>query len=168
MLSLYLTNFTVKKRNNLLASYHILTEINLGLHTCACLIFWTILRPLVFEELKDEKMKLVNTCCLHSLPQIAFLIDFMNSNTKLVAWHSPYLFLPFTFLYGAVNYYFTIYVRNDDIYFFLPWTTDTGGAIIGLFTCSALFGTVFSVMAFVSNKCSKDPIEARYKKLKTY
>ena len=110
-------------------------------------------------------MKLINTCCVHSFPQIAFLIDYMNSNTKLVAWHSPYLFLPFTFVYGLVNYYFTIYVRERDVYFFLPWTTDTSGALISLGLCSAIFGAFFAIMAFVSNKCSKDTIDNRYKKL---
>ena len=125
VLSLYLTNFTLEKRNNLLAAYHMLTEINLGLHMCACITFWTLLRPIVFEEDKDEKMKLINTCCLHSFPQIAFLIDFMNSETKLVAWHGPYLMVPFTLAYGLVNYFFTIFVRQRNVYFFLPWMDST-------------------------------------------
>ena len=147
-LSLYLSNVRVEgSRINFLAAYHLLSEVNCGLHLCVFLVYWIVLRKSIFAEHWGNFNNMFNTCMTHSFPQLAYLLDTMVTERRLVAWHAPYLYLPVTAVYGVINYVFTVYLRDRPVYFFMPWTDYK--SLVVLLTLSLVFSCIYALIAWV-------------------
>ena len=146
-LSLYLSNYKLKTRLHLLSTYHLLTEVNCGLHICVLLVYWIVLRKSIFAEHWGNWKNMLCTCVTHTFPQLAYILDTLVTERRLVAWHAPYIYIPVTVVYGAINYFFTVYVRDRPVYFFMPWTDYKSAAVImGL---CVVFSCIYAVVAKV-------------------
>ena len=84
------------------------------------------------------------------------MIDFVLTDVKLVTWHAPYIFLPFTLAYTIVLGIATKYIRQKPLYSFLTfedWKTPV--IMIVLFF---IFTGLFIAIAKLLDLCSNNSI----------
>jgi hypothetical protein len=80
----------------------------------------------------------------------------MLTDVKLVDWHAPYLFAPFTFVYSALLYAGSVSF-DKPIYSFLPFKDWKSPAIcLGLVI---FFMSFYLALAKIQECCSKETLE---------
>ena len=116
-------------------------------HSVVLLVYWPFLHARAVVNLKGTPLELY-IYTVHTMPQLAFFMNYWVTKVNFVPTHAPYLGLPVGIAYGVVNWYVTVMVfdGNNPYYFIGNWREIKSPMMV----CALTGGFMFLYYVFAS------------------
>ena len=116
------------------------------------LLYWSLLHTLAMEQFAGQTNRIIYMYTSHTMPALAYMINYNLSDVSLIKEHGPYILVPFATAYFSLNAYLTLFVYGHNDYYFLgDWTGVKSPLIAGLLTL--VFCVIYHFLAkFLSAK----------------
>ena len=99
------------------------------------LLYWGLLHKYAMEKFAGQTARIIYMYTAHTMPALAYLINYKLSEVSLCKEHGPYILFPIATLYFSLNAYLTVFVYGHNDYYFLgDWTSIKTPLICGLIT----------------------------------